>query len=348
MYSFSDIKQVHLEVTERCNAACPQCPRRIEGGVLNPRLTMAELSLAQVQQLLAPEFLRQLKKIYLCGNYGDAAAAGDTLGIIRYLRESSPNLQIGLHSNGSLRNTAWWAELAALISQNGYARFAIDGLEDTNHIYRRNTDWQTIMVNAKAFIAAGGRAEWDFIVFAHNEHQVEAARALAAEMGYAAFNVKRTARFLKREYVSADAPSPVRQRSGAVVSELAPPVSTEHRHPVADALQSAAEQQQSYAEFLMNREISCQVAQSKSLYISARGYVLPCCWLAGMLHNPESTETRQFATEFPDLEATGSVDGLKKSLEDIVMGDFFQRAVSSRWPKGSTGRLEVCARVCGN
>lgn len=348
MYDFSEIKQVHLEVTERCNAACPQCPRRIEGGVLNPRLTMAELSVAQVQRLLAPDFLRQLKKIYLCGNYGDAAAAADTLGIIRYLRESSPQLQIGLHSNGSLRDTAWWAELARLTSHNGYARFAIDGLEDTNHIYRRNTDWQKIMANARAFIAAGGRAEWDFIVFAHNEHQVDLARALAAEMGFAAFNVKRTARFLKRESVSADAPSVVRQRSGAVVSELAPPASEEHRHPVADALKNAAEQQQSYTDFLTGREINCQVAQTKSLYISARGYVLPCCWLAGMLHNPENAETRQFATEFPVLEAAGNIDGLKNSLEDIVMGDFFRHAVLSRWPKGSTGRLEVCARVCGN
>jgi MoaA/NifB/PqqE/SkfB family radical SAM enzyme len=347
MYSLSEIKQVHLEITERCNAACPQCPRRIEGGVLNPRLTMAELSLAQVQQLLSADFLQQLKKIYLCGNYGDAAAAADTLGIVRYLRDSSPALQIGLHSNGSLRDTSWWAELAALTAANGYARFAIDGLEDTNAIYRRNTEWAKIMANARAFITAGGRAEWDFIVFAHNEHQIEAARALAADMGFAAFKLKRTARFLQRDKVSADAPAPVRHRSGATEAELAPPVAAEHRHPVADELRSAAERQQSYADFLAAREIHCQVAESKSLYISARGYVLPCCWLAGMLHNPENAETRQFAAEFGDLEDTGSIDGLKNSLETIVMGDFFQREISRRWPKGSPGRLEVCARVCG-
>ncbi len=347
MYSFREIKQVHLEVTERCNAACPQCPRRIEGGVLNPRLTMAELSLGQVQAILRPGFLQQLKKVYLCGNYGDAAAATDTLGIVRYLRESSHNLQIGVHSNGSLRDSAWWADLAAAIGQNGYARFAIDGLEDTNHIYRRNTDWQKILANAQAFIAARGRAEWDFIVFAHNEHQVESARALAEQMGFASFNVKRTARFLKREQVSADGPVPVRHRSGAVESELAPPAHTEHRHPVAEQLSSAAARQQSYTGFLAEREIRCQVAQSKSVYISARGYVLPCCWLAGMLHNPENAETRQFAGEFGDLEAAGFIDGLKNSLETIVMGDFFQHQISDRWPKGSKGRLEVCARVCG-
>lgn len=89
------------------------------------------------------------------------------------------------------------------------------------------------------------------------------------------------------------------------------------------------------------------MAESKSLYISARGYVLLCCWLAGMLHNPENAETRQFAAEFGEIEDSGSIDGLKNSPEAIVMGDFFQREISSRWPKGSNVRLEVCARVCG-
>jgi hypothetical protein len=66
-----------------------------------------------------------------------------------------------------------------------------------------------------------------------------------------------------------------------------------------------------------------------------------------MLHNPESAETRQFAADFGDLENMGSIDGLKNSLETIVMGDFFQREISQLYPKRSPGRLEVCARVCG-
>lgn len=347
MYSFSEIKQIHLEVTERCNAACPQCPRRIEGGVLNPKLSMAELSLNQVRQLLPADFLQQLKKVYLCGNYGDAAAAAETLGIVSYLRESSADLQIGVHSNGSLRTTSWWAGLAQAIGIKGYARFAIDGLEDTNAIYRRNTEWSKIMENAAAFIAAGGRAEWDFIVFAHNEHQVEAARQLATGMGFAAFNVKRTARFLDRKTLTASGTTSVRNRQGELAGVIAAPTNPDYRHSSAALFEQVADAVQSYDDYLAERSIHCQVAESKSLYVSARGYVLPCCWLAGMLHNPENVETRQFEQAFPNLEQSGSIDGLKKSLEQIVMGEFFQSSVKDRWQPGHPQRLKVCARVCG-
>jgi hypothetical protein len=65
MYAFSEIKQVHLEVTERCNAACPQCPRRIDGGAMNPKVTGAELSLGEIRRIMPVEFVRQLSKRFI-------------------------------------------------------------------------------------------------------------------------------------------------------------------------------------------------------------------------------------------------------------------------------------------
>ena len=51
----------------------------------------------------------------------------------------------------------------------GRVVFAIDGLQDTLGTYRRNVSFDKVIANASAFIAAGGRAEWDFLVFEHNE-----------------------------------------------------------------------------------------------------------------------------------------------------------------------------------
>ena len=50
------------------------------------------------------------------------------------------------------------------------------------------------MTNVKSFIQAGGEAHWEFLVFKHNEHQVEEARNLAREMGFKEFYLKKRRR----------------------------------------------------------------------------------------------------------------------------------------------------------
>ena len=51
------------------------------------------------------------------------------------------------------------------------------------------------MASAKALIEAGGTAEWQFIVFRHNEHQIQDAMNLAKTMGFKRFNIVKTTRF---------------------------------------------------------------------------------------------------------------------------------------------------------
>ena len=53
-----------------------------------------------------------------------------------------------------------------------------------------------IIKNATAFISNGGHAEWAFLKFKHNEHQVETARQLSVELGFKKFSMKNTSRFL--------------------------------------------------------------------------------------------------------------------------------------------------------
>ena len=38
MYKLEDIRQVHLEITQKCQAACSMCDRNMNGGALNPHL----------------------------------------------------------------------------------------------------------------------------------------------------------------------------------------------------------------------------------------------------------------------------------------------------------------------
>jgi tetratricopeptide (TPR) repeat protein len=77
--------------------------------------------------------------------------------------------------------------------------FSIDGLADTNSIYRQNTNWDKIMQSVNSFIQAGGKAVWHYLIFEHNQHQVESARTLAEKLGFVEFVPKATSRFVAQE-----------------------------------------------------------------------------------------------------------------------------------------------------
>lgn len=237
LFNLDQVKTLHLEPTTVCNAACPQCPRT------NRTFTAAEIRIEQARTLFDPKFIAQLQKMFMCGNLGDPAAARDAIPIYEYFRSHNPTISFGMNTNGSLRTEEWWHELGLLFNQrNDYVVFSIDGLEDTNHIYRINTNWDKIMTNAQTFIAAGGRAFWDMLVFQHNEHQTGHALALANRMGFKRFSIKVSDRHHRRP-----------------VEFLKPPKN--YSDPV-----------------VKGKTIRCKALTEKSIYVDAQGRWHPCCW----------------------------------------------------------------------
>ena len=75
---------------------------------------------------------------------------------------------LSMNTNAGARDEAWWTELAQIYGRMGAVIFSVDGLRDTNHIYRQNVVWDNVERNMRAFINAGGRARWDFLIFEHN------------------------------------------------------------------------------------------------------------------------------------------------------------------------------------
>ena len=195
MFDRTNTKILHLETSSVCNAACPMCPRELDKG-FNKDTDAVSLSLTQIKEMFSETFIKNLESMFMCGNYGDPAAAPECIEIFKYFRNTNPNITLGMHSNGSLRNASWWRELGTVLSHQGdYCYFSVDGLEDTNHIYRVNTNFTKILENAEAFISAGGQAHWEYLVFEHNEHQVDMARKLALSMGFVNFREKVSRRF---------------------------------------------------------------------------------------------------------------------------------------------------------
>ena len=188
---------LHIELSTHCNAACPLCMRYYNSStIVRPDLNLTSISLEQFKKYFTATFLSTLKRIIYCGTMGDPLMAKDCYDIIQYVNEINPNCQQTFHTNGGIREKIFWSKMGELFSKpNMKLIFSIDGLEDTNHIYRRNVVWSKLINNADTFIKAGGQATWEYLVFDHNDHQVELAKELSVAMGFVAFSSKRPTGF---------------------------------------------------------------------------------------------------------------------------------------------------------
>ena len=342
MYSYNEITNVHLEPAAKCNLACPMCARNISGGKINPRLPLQELSLKDIQTILPRAFIRQLRSLVMCGNYGDPFVARDTLKILNFLKSENPFIYLTIITNGSGRNPNWWKALAKCADK---VHFSIDGLEDTNHIYRRGAVFSKIMQNARAFISEGGTAIWDYIAFRHNEHQWKTARDHALAMGFHKFVLKKTSRFRRSNKEA----FPVLDKNGQVEYILQPPKDRSLRHRGAAKEKKLIQKYKNMLFYYNNAEIDCKVIKKKSVYISAEGFVFPCCWIAGSIYNPrrpkKGSQIWRFIEKLP--QGIESLNAKKRPLEDIVKGAFFA-SVKESW-KGKNilkDKLGVCAAAC--
>ncbi len=191
-----NVKEIHIEPTSLCNAECPMCARNVYGKMVNPYIKLKSLPLSWFEENIQPEQIKKLDKIFFCGNVGDPASAPELIEITKFFKRHNKNITIGLNSNGGLKTTSWWTRLGnELQGHLDYCVFSIDGLEDTNHMYRRNVKWQKVMENVSAFISTGAKAHWDMLVFEHNKHEVVEAQQLADDMGFTWFRTKETDRW---------------------------------------------------------------------------------------------------------------------------------------------------------
>lgn len=370
MYAYNEIKTLHLEITERCNANCPQCGRNINGGEENPFIANRELSIDNIKQIVPTTLVQQLQHIYMCGNYGDPIVAKDTLQAYEYFRENNSKLLLNMNTNGSARTKDWWQELAKIYNGSGYVIFSIDGLEDTNHIYRRNTVWNKIIDNVTAFINAGGIAHWEYIVFKHNEHQIEQAELLSKELGFSKFQIKKTARFASNFIASVKEGTSFTDKKGNKI-EVCMPDNPKYRNPVLKNISNLAGSapvltlpttydevkdklnQELFTNPLMpiydKTEIDCKVKKEKSIYVSAEGIVQPCCWIASNMYPWYYLNKRSQVWKLINKVGIDNLNALKHSIEEIVSSEYFTKLIVDSWQKPTCreGKLTVCAKTCG-
>jgi len=350
LYGYKDIRVVHLEVTEKCQATCPMCDRNMNGGADNPNLGLHELSLGDIIQIMPAEFVQQLDRVYMCGNFGDPIVAKDTLEIFEYLRSNKTEMTLGMNTNAGAKKPEWWAELAKVLGNWSYVKFSFDGLSDTNHLYRQGVNWNIAIENAQAFIEAGGKAEWDYLIFGHNEHQVELAEDLSKRMGFKKFTAKKTGRFYSTMKTDTKETHQAVDKKGNEKQLLEKPKEVKYQNKEVDKVAALKEKYGSLSNYFDAVKIKCKVAEEKNMYLSAEGLVMPCCWVAGNMYKWWQKPGQNQVWELIQQSGGKDVfDAKMHGIEGVLNNDYYTTQLVESWnkPNQHTGKPKVCSEKCG-
>ena len=186
---YKKINTIEFELSTTCNSFCPTCVRFTTDGYKvqrNPLLKYNEnITVENFRKVISDPALSDTALIELIGTAGEPIAHPEFFDILKSILEIKPHCTVQIHTNGGLRNTAFFTKLAALLNKFTKYKmvFSIDGLEDTNHLYRKEVKWSKVMENLQAFISAGGKARWKSVVFNWNKHQLKDMEQLSIDMG---------------------------------------------------------------------------------------------------------------------------------------------------------------------
>ena len=120
----------HIEPTSKCTLECPLCDRTWFYEKFKRRL-LHEINIDNIVKFVGPNAV-----ISMCGNNGDPIYHSKFHELCRKLKDN--NCVISITTNGSSKTKSWWRKLNDILDENDKIIFSIDGLEDTNHLYRKN------------------------------------------------------------------------------------------------------------------------------------------------------------------------------------------------------------------
>lgn len=314
------IKELEVELSTYCNAGCPGCSRHWWGTSDKiPNLVEEHLNIETVSSVISQIPDPSILKIQLCGNIGDPMMNPKVLdGIKEWIFDYNVKA-IAIDTNGGLRGESFWQELAQI--PRVFVTFSIDGMEDTNHIYRVGVDWNKLERNFITFIENGGNAEWKFLIFEHNKHQVLAARDLSRYYGFTRFVPKMS----MREPMSA-------------VGTGKSLTTKEARNIRSEKIDNI-----DYGE-----KISCKALDIKRIYLNGEGRIWPCCYTAQRYMKSQAFYPKQFQEKNPYLFGwyeKGFNEAKDHSLKDILNHEAFAH-IKSEWENKIDCEYRVCWSVC--
>jgi MoaA/NifB/PqqE/SkfB family radical SAM enzyme len=257
-----NVECLDIGLTTRCNAGCPQCARTDPSKAKAwDWLKMEELTLDDIKTIAPIELVKQLKRVSLCGGYGDPLIARDVQSIIQYFLENNNKLEIYIATNGGMKKPeSWWHDLGNLLKgRKSMVTFGIDGINQEQHSrYRIHTDIDVVFRNVEILQMYKVPCRWQYLIFDYNKDNLETAREMSKKKRFVEFLPITTTR--------------------APVGEHGPP-DTDYYYA-----QNPDRESFNLRRGLEYDYIDCFIKKDKEVHINASGVVVPCCYTDWLFH----------------------------------------------------------------
>lgn len=175
------MNEIEFEISSKCNLKCPLCVRTHT--LTHPEFLNNNLPFNSFTEILTN---MPTTKIKFCGVSGDPFANNKLEKYIDFA--ISKNIFVNITTNGTLGNISLWKKLALLGEEKKIKiTLSIDGLKDTNHLYRINAKWSRIIKRLETIKNINHGFEWKVITFDHNKHQINEIKNFAKMYGCSFF-----------------------------------------------------------------------------------------------------------------------------------------------------------------
>ena len=172
-------KSCNIELSYICPLQCPFCDRQ------DDRLNTKQI-ISRNNNIPEEDFRKLIKyfdSFYFCGQISDPIYHPNFKELLDYCN-NFPEKKIMIYTNGTRKKLEWWKDVFCCSHSNVVWRFGLDGTDqETANIYRVNTRFDEVFNVMKMGVSMGANIEWHFIVFKHNEHQIDDLIKLGKQTG---------------------------------------------------------------------------------------------------------------------------------------------------------------------
>ena len=348
----------HLEISSKCALQCPHCLRTLEPNSFKPR----DLDTEFIKSVFSPNLLRgHVLRITFSGGLGDAIYNKNLIEMVRYLKTTHPHYQQVIVTNGSHKSEVWWKELCGLLNENDEIIFSIDGWDnESNNLYRVNSDWDSIMVGMNQATKSRALTRWSTIVFRFNQDKIEYIQQLAEKSKVDSFHYVFSDRFLSPEgtrlgdhaLLQPDAQymAKILKNQRHKIKFPANNDKIKKSKTIIKAIDRAFEERKNQSlEKYKNHLImpTCTFAH-RGNYIDADGYYYPCSWIGHIYPEQESCLIEGKKQTFPQSfgQYKERLNLHERSLRDILTDPLWTE-FAERWDSKENAPI-TCEQKCLN